>query len=140
MAEAFERRNELAGHAAVAGDAAVTDRIRARSQPLRSAYLARMRAADVHAFLVGEAFMRAADPGVALAALFESEWPDWYNARGASARTDLSERMRRDGLPLGIVALVYSIFRLIFTVLMPPGIVPEGEILAFIRTLFAGGN
>lgn len=40
-----------------------------------------------------------------LAALFESEWPDWYNARGASARTDLSERMRRDGLPLGIVAL-----------------------------------
>ena len=31
----------------------------------------RMRAADVHAFLVGEAFMRAADPGVALAALFD---------------------------------------------------------------------
>jgi indole-3-glycerol phosphate synthase len=30
-----------------------------------------MRAADVHAFLVGEAFMRAADPGVALAALFD---------------------------------------------------------------------
>ncbi|MGY0197158.1 indole-3-glycerol phosphate synthase TrpC [Leptothrix sp. BB-4] len=30
----------------------------------------RMRAADVHAFLVGEAFMRADDPGVALAALF----------------------------------------------------------------------
>jgi indole-3-glycerol phosphate synthase len=32
--------------------------------------VARMRAAQVHAFLVGEAFMRAADPGVALAALF----------------------------------------------------------------------
>jgi indole-3-glycerol phosphate synthase len=32
--------------------------------------VARMRAADVHAFLVGEAFMRADDPGVALAALF----------------------------------------------------------------------
>jgi indole-3-glycerol phosphate synthase len=32
--------------------------------------VARMRAADVHAFLVGEAFMRAADPGVALAQLF----------------------------------------------------------------------
>lgn len=30
----------------------------------------RMRAAGVHAFLVGEAFMRAADPGVALADLF----------------------------------------------------------------------
>ncbi len=30
----------------------------------------RMRAADVHAFLVGEAFMRAADPGVALGSLF----------------------------------------------------------------------
>ena len=32
--------------------------------------VARMRAADVHAFLVGEAFMRADDPGAALAALF----------------------------------------------------------------------
>ena len=30
----------------------------------------RLRAADVHAFLVGEAFMRAADPGLALADLF----------------------------------------------------------------------
>jgi indole-3-glycerol phosphate synthase len=32
--------------------------------------VARMRAADVHAFLVGEAFMRAADPGAELRRLF----------------------------------------------------------------------
>jgi len=37
---------------------------------LSRADVERMRAADVHAFLVGEAFMRAADPGAALAALF----------------------------------------------------------------------
>lgn len=33
--------------------------------------VAKMRSNGVHAFLVGEAFMRAADPGAALAALFE---------------------------------------------------------------------
>ncbi len=37
---------------------------------LGSADVQRMRAADVHAFLVGEAFMRAPDPGAALAELF----------------------------------------------------------------------
>jgi indole-3-glycerol phosphate synthase len=37
---------------------------------LGAADVQRMRGADVHAFLVGEAFMRAPDPGVALAALF----------------------------------------------------------------------
>jgi indole-3-glycerol phosphate synthase len=35
-----------------------------------SADVERMRAAQVHAFLVGEAFMRAAEPGEALAKLF----------------------------------------------------------------------
>jgi indole-3-glycerol phosphate synthase len=37
---------------------------------LAQADVGRMRAAGVHAFLVGEAFMRAADPGAALRALF----------------------------------------------------------------------
>lgn len=37
---------------------------------LSSEDVQRMRAADVHAFLVGEAFMRADDPGAALAAMF----------------------------------------------------------------------
>jgi indole-3-glycerol phosphate synthase len=35
----------------------------------------RLRGADVHAFLVGETFMRADDPGRALAALFHGEKP-----------------------------------------------------------------
>jgi indole-3-glycerol phosphate synthase len=37
---------------------------------LAPADVATMRAAGVHAFLVGEAFMRAADPGAELARLF----------------------------------------------------------------------
>jgi indole-3-glycerol phosphate synthase len=37
--------------------------------------VAKMRGAGVHAFLVGEAFMRAADPGVALEALFGAPRP-----------------------------------------------------------------
>ena len=37
--------------------------------------VAKMRAAGVHAFLVGEAFMRAPDPGVALEALFGAAKP-----------------------------------------------------------------
>ncbi len=41
-----------------------------RAGILAPADVARMRAADVQAFLVGEAFMRAPDPGAALAALF----------------------------------------------------------------------
>lgn len=38
--------------------------------------------------------------------LLESEWADWYNPRGASARADLSERLERNGLPLGILAFI----------------------------------
>lgn len=38
--------------------------------------------------------------------LLESEWADWYYPRGASARADLSERLERNGLPLGIVAFI----------------------------------
>ena len=37
---------------------------------LGAADVQQMRSANVHAFLVGEAFMRAPDPGVALAELF----------------------------------------------------------------------
>lgn len=42
----------------------------------------------------------------ALVDLFESEWADWYNPRGASARADLTERLERNRLPLGIVAFI----------------------------------
>ena len=38
---------------------------------LARADVQRMRAAQVHAFLVGEAFMRAGDPGLALSSLFQ---------------------------------------------------------------------
>lgn len=39
-----------------------------------------------------------------LSQLMETAWPGWYNPRGASARADLSDRMERHRLPLGIVA------------------------------------
>ena len=39
---------------------------------LARADVTRMRAAGVHAFLVGEAFMRAPDPGLALRGLFDT--------------------------------------------------------------------
>ncbi len=41
---------------------------------LEAADVMRMRAADVHAFLVGEAFMRATEPGARLAELFGFEF------------------------------------------------------------------
>ncbi|MDO5620268.1 MAG: tripartite tricarboxylate transporter TctB family protein [Paracoccus sp. (in: a-proteobacteria)] len=40
------------------------------------------------------------------------------------------------GLAVLSLAVVYVVFRLIFSVLLPAGIVPEGEILAAIRGLF----
>ena len=43
----------------------------AESGILERGDVARLRGAGVHAFLVGEAFMRAADPGSALTALFD---------------------------------------------------------------------
>lgn len=44
-------------------------------------------------------------------------------------------------LSLAIVAGIYLLFRIVFTVLMPPGIVPEAEVIAWVRTLIAGqGN
>ena len=46
-------------------------RVVTESGILRAADVQRMRAAQVQAFLVGEAFMRAPDPGLALAELFE---------------------------------------------------------------------
>ncbi|MFO0010568.1 MAG: indole-3-glycerol-phosphate synthase TrpC, partial [Betaproteobacteria bacterium] len=45
-------------------------RVITESGILAPADVATMRQAGVHAFLVGEAFMRAPDPGVALAELF----------------------------------------------------------------------
>ncbi|SOC02706.1 tripartite tricarboxylate transporter TctB family protein [Rhodobacter maris] len=36
--------------------------------------------------------------------------------------------------------LVYVVFRLVFSVLMPEGLVPEREILAYIAALFSGGG
>ncbi|AMY70945.1 tripartite tricarboxylate transporter TctB family protein [Frigidibacter mobilis] len=44
-------------------------------------------------------------------------------------------------LSVMIVALIYLVFRLVFTVLMPAGIVPEAEIIAWVKGLFTGkGN
>jgi GNAT superfamily N-acetyltransferase len=39
-----------------------------------------------------------------LAAAYRREWPEWYGQRG-DAMTDLRERSRRTGLPIGFVAL-----------------------------------
>lgn len=44
------------------------------------------------------------------------------------------------GISLAALIGVYIVFRLVFTVLMPPGIVPEAEILAWLRTLLSGAG
>lgn len=44
------------------------------------------------------------------------------------------------GVSLFSLVLIYLIFRIVFTVLMPAGIVPEGELLAWVRNLTAGSN
>lgn len=59
-----------------------------------------------------------------LAVKYLSKWP-WGFAIGVS---------------LFSLVLIYLIFRIVFTVLMPAGIVPEGELLAWIRNLAAGSN
>ena len=54
--------------------------------------------------------------------------------------------LRRGGLIFGLgvsafaLLLVYIVFRLIFTVLMPSGIVPEAEMLAAFGQLFGGAR
>lgn len=41
---------------------------------------------------------------------------------------------------VGSLIVIYIIFRLIFTVLMPSGIVPEAEILSAFGRMFGGAN
>ena len=45
-------------------------------------------------------------------------------------------------LLLSVVSIVavYIVFRLVFQVVLPEGIIPERSIMAAIRDLFAGGN
>jgi hypothetical protein len=54
----------------------------------------------------------------------------------------LSRRSWLFSLSTGLLSLlvIYLLFRIVFTVLMPTGIVPEGEILAWFRALFAKGS
>lgn len=48
--------------------------------------------------------------------------------------------LRNAGISLLCVIVVYAVFRLVFSVLMPEGIVPEREIISWGRTLFTGGG
>jgi predicted N-acetyltransferase YhbS len=44
---------------------------------------------------------------VPLVAAYEREWPDWYGIHG-DAMTDLRDRSRRTGLPVGFVAFEHD--------------------------------
>lgn len=44
------------------------------------------------------------------------------------------------GVSLGSLFVIWLIFRIVFSVLMPAGIVPEGELIQFFRDLMAGGT
>ncbi|NDV52294.1 MULTISPECIES: tripartite tricarboxylate transporter TctB family protein [unclassified Salipiger] len=44
------------------------------------------------------------------------------------------------GVSLGSLLLIWIVFRIVFTVLMPAGIVPEAEVIQAFRNLFAGGK
>ena len=43
-------------------------------------------------------------------------------------------------ISVGCLAIIYIVFRLVFSVLMPEGIVPEREILAWFGSLLSGGT
>ncbi|QEW23473.1 Tripartite tricarboxylate transporter TctB family protein (plasmid) [Paracoccaceae bacterium] len=43
-------------------------------------------------------------------------------------------------ISVGSLVLIWVIFRIIFTVLMPAGIVPEAELIQTFRNLFSGGQ
>lgn len=53
----------------------------------------------------------------------------------------LSNRSWAFSISIGLVSLIciYLVFRIVFTVLMPAGIVPEGQMLAWVRNLLNGG-
>ncbi|MEP5758635.1 MAG: tripartite tricarboxylate transporter TctB family protein [Litoreibacter sp.] len=53
----------------------------------------------------------------------------------------LSNRSWVFSMSIGLVSLIciYLVFRIVFTVLMPAGIVPEGQMLAWVCNLLSGG-
>ena len=54
---------------------------------------------------VVDQFFRQPQALEAVAAGYEAEWPDWYLGGKGSARMDVLDRMRPEGLPIGFVAL-----------------------------------